>query len=268
MEDSSTTQSSSVGAIRWHGPVEDLDTSSSVPSRQANSSGVNKQSQQHSHQNSLKDLRSLQECVQFINNWKEQVDQVCKLMWFSTQIPKHRWLYLSDDHRRVQEGHTESYLPDRPERFDSWTCVLGWEGYSSGRHYWEVDIANNGYWRVGLTTGDSKRHGRFPMTPRQGYWTLWRSTHQFYACTNQETELPISLVPRRMGIYLDHEEGQISFYNAEETKSPHLHLCRILQREAVPSVRPAGWSHTHDYHPPKKVSFERGDCSYWTLKKC
>lgn len=35
--------------------------------------------QQHYHKSSLKDLRSLQECVQFINHWKEQVDQVCKV---------------------------------------------------------------------------------------------------------------------------------------------------------------------------------------------
>ncbi|XP_030017776.1 zinc-binding protein A33 [Sphaeramia orbicularis] len=130
-------------------------------------------------------------------------------------MTNHPWLQLSDDQRRVQEAMCESDPPYSSQRFDTWTCVLGWEGYNSGRHYWEVDIANNGYWRVGVTTADSKRHGRFPMTPRQGYWVLWRSTHQFYACTKPEMPLPTSLIPRRVGIYLDYEEGQISFYNAE-----------------------------------------------------
>ncbi|XP_075306990.1 butyrophilin subfamily 1 member A1 [Odontesthes bonariensis] len=130
-------------------------------------------------------------------------------------MTNYPWLQLSDDQRRVQEGISESDVPDSSQRFDSWPCVLGWEGYNSGRHYWEVNIANNGYWRIGLTTADSKRQGRFPMTPKDGYWTLWRSTHNFYACSKPETELPISLVPRRIGIYLDYEEGQISFYNAE-----------------------------------------------------
>lgn len=133
-------------------------------------------------------------------------------------MTNHPWLQLSDDHRRVQEALSESNPPYSPQRFEGWPCVLGWEGYDSGRHYWEVDIANNGYWRVGLTTAGSKRHGRFPMTPQAGYWALWRSTHQFYACTKPETALPVDLVPRRMGIYLDYEEGQISFYNAD-TKS-------------------------------------------------
>ncbi|RVE60525.1 hypothetical protein OJAV_G00181840 [Oryzias javanicus] len=130
----------------------------------------------------------------------------------------HPWLQLSDDQRKVQEGLSESDLPHTSQRFDSWPCVLGWEGYSSGRHYWEVDIANNGYWRIGMTTADSQRQGRFSMSPKLGYWVLWRSTNHFYACTQPETQLPLGLVPRRMGVYLDHEEGQISFYNAE-TKS-------------------------------------------------
>lgn len=133
-------------------------------------------------------------------------------------MTNHPWLLLSDDQRMVQESLSASELPPSSQRFDSWPCVLGWEGYSSGRHYWEVNIANNGYWRIGLTTANSDRHGRFPMSPKQGYWVLWRSTHQFYACNKPETSLPVGLVPQRMGIYLDYEEGQISFYNAE-TKS-------------------------------------------------
>ncbi|TNN67922.1 E3 ubiquitin-protein ligase TRIM39 [Liparis tanakae] len=127
----------------------------------------------------------------------------------------HPWLQLSEDQRRVQEGLSESDVPSSSQRFDGWPCVLGWEGYSGGRHYWEVDIAKNGHWRVGVTAAGSERHGRFPMTPKRGYWVLWRSANHFYACTKPETALPAGLVPRRLGVYLDYEVGQISFYNAE-----------------------------------------------------
>ncbi|XP_076144495.1 uncharacterized protein LOC143127076 [Alosa pseudoharengus] len=130
-------------------------------------------------------------------------------------MTNHPWLLVSDDQKKVMESHTEADLPYSPQRYDGWPCVLGWEGFMSGRHYWEVELANEGYWRVGVTTGCSKRHGRFPMNPGSSYWTLWRSTRQFYACTKPETPLAMSLVPRRLGVYLDYEEGQISFYNAE-----------------------------------------------------
>lgn len=130
-------------------------------------------------------------------------------------MTNHPWLQLSEDQRRVQEGLSESDVPSSLQRFDGWPCVLGWEGYSGGRHYWEVDIAKNGHWRVGVTTAGSKRHGRFPMSPRHSYWVLWRSPNHFYACTKPETALPAGLVPRRLGVYLDYEEGQMSFYNAD-----------------------------------------------------
>ncbi|KAM9335571.1 uncharacterized protein ABDE67_020565 [Symphorus nematophorus] len=401
LEDSNTTQSSSIGALRWNVPEEKLQPHSSAPSGPANNSNSLTKNSQHPHQNSLKDLCSLQECVQFIHHWKEQVDQVCKgsvdpmegtskkeahtsdrrtersleesrkliLEWadelhhvdklmkkiplsyeseekenkedkdgkeeaqmrimewakelqkatescgvqsdelgrvlrllglkkkrlgnllpllefitwsllkedsmkmvpqlwllakqktWKAGIPRyipnsvwswiysaeadvmldintnHPWLQVSDDQRMVQEGHRQSNLSYSPQRFDTWPCVLGWEGYSNGRHYWEVDIANEGYWRVGLTTADSKRHGRFPMNPKQGYWVLWRSTHQFYACTNPETTLPVGLVPRRMGIYLDYEEGQISFYNAD-TKSHIYTFTGTFRQKLYPLFAP------------------------------
>lgn len=128
------------------------------------------------------------------------------------------WLQLSDDQRTVQEGQFIADVSYNSQRYDTLPCVLAWEGYSYGRHYWEVDISSRGLWRVGLTTANSKRQGRLAMTPKESYWVLWRSANYFYACTKPETELPVSLVPRRIGIYLDYSEGQISFYNAE-TKS-------------------------------------------------
>ncbi|XP_062341610.1 E3 ubiquitin-protein ligase TRIM39-like [Osmerus eperlanus] len=127
----------------------------------------------------------------------------------------HPWLLLSDDRKKVQESLSPAEVSFGPQRFDIWPCVLGWEGLSSGRHYWEVDLANNGYWRLGLTTASAKRLGRFPMDPAEGYWALWRSTRQFYACSKPETVLPLTLVPRKVGVYLDYDEGQVSFYNVE-----------------------------------------------------
>ncbi|XP_029931595.1 E3 ubiquitin-protein ligase TRIM58 [Myripristis murdjan] len=408
-----TTLSSSIGAVRWNLPEERVTAHSSAPSRNNNASSPGTQSQKQTRQSGLKDLRSLQECVQFIKHWKEQVDQVCKggkgtsknearmsdrrtersleesrklilewanelhhidkllketpwvsesqeddekqdvdgkedsqmrimewakelqmasescgvqseelgqvlrllglrkkrlvnllpllefitwsllredctrlipQLWLLTKqrtwkagIPRyipnsvwswivkaaadvmldpntnHPWLQLSDDQRKVQEGISESDLPYSSQRFNSWPCVLGWEGYASGRHYWEVDIANNGYWRVGLTTAESKRHGRFPMTPQQGYWALWRSTHQFYACTKPETPLPVGLVPRRIGVYLDYEEGQISFYNAD-TKSHIYTFTGTFRGKLYPLFAPMDGRTLMTIIPPHKIS--------------
>ncbi|XP_015196336.2 E3 ubiquitin-protein ligase TRIM39-like isoform X2 [Lepisosteus oculatus] len=127
----------------------------------------------------------------------------------------HSWLVLSEENKTVELGDLEGSAPDGPQRFDSTPCVLAWEGFSSGRHYWEVDLPNSGGWKLGVTSSSSKRKGRVTTHPQGGYWLLWCSTRTFRACTEPPTELPLSLLPQVMGVYLDYEEGQVSFYNAE-----------------------------------------------------
>lgn len=168
-------------------------------------------------------------------------------------MTNHPWLLLSDDQRKVQESSVVSEQPQSSQRFDEWPCVLGREGFSSGRHYWEVNIANNGYWRVGVTTADSERHGKFTMMPKKGYWVLWRSTHKFYACSKPEKELPLSLVPRRMGVYLDYEEGQISFYNAE-TKSHIYTFTGTFREKLYPLFAPLDGRTLMTVIPPNNIS--------------
>ncbi|XP_051974262.1 zinc-binding protein A33 [Xyrauchen texanus] len=152
-------------------------------------------------------------------------------------MTNHPWLMLSEDRKKVQEALNEAEVSFSTQRFDSWPCVLGCEGLSSGRHYWEVDIANKGYWRIGLTTASSKRHGRFPMNPSEGFWTIWRSTRQFYACTIPETEIPMPLVPRKLGVYLDYEEGQVSFYNVD-TRSHIFTFATSFREKLYPLFAP------------------------------
>ncbi|MBN3314018.1 A33 protein, partial [Atractosteus spatula] len=128
----------------------------------------------------------------------------------------HPSLILSEDGKQVRLGDQKQTLPESPQRFDPVVCVLGREGFSSGRHYWEVVVGEKTGWDLGVAKESINRKGKIILSPSNGYWTIWlRNANEFKALANPPVLLPLSLKPQKVGIYLDYEEGQVSFYNVE-----------------------------------------------------
>ncbi|XP_072329403.1 zinc-binding protein A33-like [Scyliorhinus torazame] len=135
----------------------------------------------------------------------------------------NRWLILSKDLASVRLGAKQQSLPDIPERFDQCACVLGSEGFSSGKHYWLVQVGAKTQWRLGVARGTINRKGPIDHRPETGFWMLWLKPGSGYvACTSpNETRLTQIMKAQTIGVFLDYEGGQVSFYN--EDNMTHLH---------------------------------------------
>ncbi|KAM9665266.1 butyrophilin subfamily 1 member A1-like [Trichechus inunguis] len=93
--------------------------------------------------------------------------------------------------------------------------VLGLEGITSGRCYWEVEARGSdiSVWAVGVCREDVVRKGAFRECPEKGFWVVEWCFGRCFACTTPQTRLILMNCPLRVGIFLDYDAGDISFYN-------------------------------------------------------
>nr|XP_033803199.1 pyrin isoform X4 [Geotrypetes seraphini] len=134
----------------------------------------------------------------------------------------HPWLILSADRKNVRCGDRKQDVPDSSQRFDYSLCVLGFEGLTSGRHYWEVEVGELTVWELGVCKDSVSRKGRITLAPEQGYWVM-RLKHgdEYRALTSPVTRLHLNARPQTVGILLDYQAGKVSFFNANT--STHLY---------------------------------------------
>ncbi|XP_060771562.1 nuclear factor 7, brain-like [Neoarius graeffei] len=128
----------------------------------------------------------------------------------------HPDLILSDDGKQVKDGDKRQNLPDNPERFDRCPCVLGKEGFSSGRFYYEVQVRGKTKWDVGVARESIKRKGDITANPEDGYWCVClRNETEYTALDSPHVSLSLKQAPQKVGVFVDYEEGLISFYDVD-----------------------------------------------------
>ncbi|KAL0961594.1 hypothetical protein UPYG_G00354670 [Umbra pygmaea] len=126
------------------------------------------------------------------------------------------YLILSDDGKQVHHTDIEQDLPDNPRRFTYYVCVLGKEGFSSGRFYYEVQVEEKNGWTLGVVRESVNRsENNITLSPDDGYWTVELCNGVYQAHTDPPVTLSLREMPQKVGVFVDYEEGQVSFFNVE-----------------------------------------------------
>ncbi|KAK3541268.1 hypothetical protein QTP86_019407 [Hemibagrus guttatus] len=144
----------------------------------------------------------------------------------------HKSLTLSEDLTSVTFEETH----DNPERFKSSVCVLGSEGFDSGSHCWDIEVANRSLWEVGITTESNPKNAQLFYS---GVWSV-ESNCGFYTRSPARPKSPFSAEGglERIRVKLDWERGQVSFsdpLNDTEIKT--------FNHTFTEKVYPFFWSH-------------------------
>uniref|UniRef100_A0A452FQY3 E3 ubiquitin-protein ligase TRIM15 n=1 Tax=Capra hircus TaxID=9925 RepID=A0A452FQY3_CAPHI len=132
-----------------------------------------------------------------------------------------RRLVLSEDRKSVRYTRQKQNLPDSPLRFEGLPVVLGSPGFSSGRHRWQVEVqlGDGGGCTVGVVGEEVRRKGEQGLSAEEGVWAVVLSHQQCWASTSPGTDLPLSDIPRHVGVALDYEAGRVALLDAD-TQAP------------------------------------------------
>ncbi len=111
-------------------------------------------------------------------------------------------LVVSDDLTSVRFSENNQLIPDNPERFDRYYCVLGSEGFNSGTHCWDVEVKESSVWSLGVITASNQRKGRVFFDT--DVWSVAYGLPELFGFSvKQKLE--------RVRVDLDYDRGTVSF---------------------------------------------------------
>lgn len=129
--------------------------------------------------------------------------------------------YLRVKDRILRDAHVD--FPDGP-KVTCLTAIKGTPGFSSGQHYWEVSLGKpevglKQSWWVGVTSATVfPQEFDFSPTAPNSFWFLSsspdRADHLQFS-TEPKVLLPVCDRPQTLGVFLDYDSGELSFYNVE-----------------------------------------------------
>ncbi|ROL49907.1 Tripartite motif-containing protein 16 [Anabarilius grahami] len=130
----------------------------------------------------------------------------------------HKEIKLTKDNRKTSYSDKAQKYPDHPERFNEFHYILCQEGLY-GRCYWEVECSGD-IWAVSVCYKGIGRKGRSNDCRLGGNQKSWRlSRYQqnvYFIHNNIEVSIP-AVCSSRIGVYLDHRAGTLSFYSVSDT---------------------------------------------------
>ncbi|XP_048011250.1 tripartite motif-containing protein 16-like [Megalobrama amblycephala] len=124
-------------------------------------------------------------------------------------------LRLSEENRVITFTNTVQLYPDHPDRFDRVFQVLCSESVC-GRCYWEIEWSGRCV-SISVSYKSISRKGRGDEcvfgSNDQSWSLICSSSNYSFSHNNMKIRLPVESISSRIGVYVDHSAGTLSFYS-------------------------------------------------------
>ncbi|XP_051747707.1 tripartite motif-containing protein 16-like [Ctenopharyngodon idella] len=138
----------------------------------------------------------------------------------------NKYLRLSERNRVITYTNTVQLYLDHPDRFDGYNLQVLCRESVCGRCYWEIERSgNNVHISVSYKSISRKRGGNECLfgSNDQSWSLICSSSSYSFWHNNIVTELPIKPTSRRIGVYVDHSAGTLSFYSVYKDTMSLIH---------------------------------------------
>ncbi|XP_050956503.1 E3 ubiquitin-protein ligase TRIM35-like, partial [Labeo rohita] len=142
--------------------------------------------------------------------WKKMQDIVQNTPVILYPNTAHPRLVLSDDLTSLRWSEIKQSVPNNPERFDDYYCVLGSDGFNSGTHCWDVEVKESLCWSLGVTTASNQRGCDFYNTD---VWNVQYDQYGLY----ERSGFIVKQYLERVRVNLDYDRGAVSFSDPDFT---------------------------------------------------
>uniref|UniRef100_UPI00398F1681 butyrophilin subfamily 1 member A1-like isoform X2 n=1 Tax=Pristiophorus japonicus TaxID=55135 RepID=UPI00398F1681 len=136
---------------------------------------------------------------------------------------------VSADRTTVRDSGGWKNVAENNKRFDRYPFVFATKGFDSGKHYWEVDVSLSSNWDLGVANQTVDRKGRITLAGENGYWTVGRSWEKYEARDKAQTAITVGQNPTKVGIFLNYDDGFVSFHNVDTKVSLHTFNVRFTE---------------------------------------
>ncbi|XP_006926769.1 tripartite motif-containing protein 64C [Pteropus alecto] len=119
-----------------------------------------------------------------------------------------RKMIFGDDH------HDTSGEPPRVQSFAAW----GAQTFTSGRHYWEMDVPHSSNWILGVCKDSliSDTDITIDFEEASLLFSLKMNNHYFLSTNPPPLIQYVKRPLGKIGVFLDYDNGTVSFYDAEK----------------------------------------------------
>lgn len=127
------------------------------------------------------------------------------------------YISLSEDVRRVIFGVDHRSAPMDPQGVESF-AVWGAQAFTSGRHYWEVDVTHSSTWILGVCRDSMTADTNIVLDSDETFLLISSKRSNRYSLSTisppliQHVQRPLG----RVGVFLDYDNGSVSFFDVSK----------------------------------------------------